>query len=103
MGIGLGARRRRLRLGPSSGRSVPLPPAGELRFEINTPPTTDPVSLAISPDGQKIVFVATSEGMSKLWLRPLDSDTAAPLSWHRRCRGALLVAGQPNCGVLYHD
>ena len=92
-----------LAVGPSSGRFVPCHPPGELRFEINTPPTTDPVSLAISPDGQKIVFVATSEGVPKLWLRPLDSDTAAPLAWHRRCRGALLVAGQPNCGVLYHD
>ena len=54
--------------------------AGEMRFEITTPPTTDPVSLAISPDGQKIVFVATSDGVSKLWLRSLDSDTAAPLA-----------------------
>ncbi len=57
----------------------PAPPAGELRFEINTPTTTDPVSLAISPDGQRIVFVATSEGRSMLWLRPLDSTTATPL------------------------
>jgi Tol biopolymer transport system component len=55
----------------------PLPPAGELRFEINTPTTTHPVSLAISPDGRKIVFVATSEGRSKLWLRRLDSAAAA--------------------------
>ena len=58
----------------------PLPPEGELRFEINTPPTTDPLSLAISPDGQKIVFVATSEGRAMLWLRLLDSGTAAPLA-----------------------
>ena len=79
MGIGLGARRG------ACGCAIvwalrPAPPAGELRFEITTPPTTDPVSLAISPDGQKIVFVATSEGRSMLWLRPLDSDTAAPLA-----------------------
>ena len=32
-----------------------------MRLEIATPPTTDPVSLAISPDGQKIVFAATLE------------------------------------------
>jgi eukaryotic-like serine/threonine-protein kinase len=57
----------------------PLPPAGELRFEINTPATTDPASLAISPDGRKIVFVAMSEGRAKLWLRRFDSGSAAPL------------------------
>jgi Tol biopolymer transport system component len=50
-----------------------VPPAAEMRLEITTPPTADPASIAISPDGQKIVFVATSEGQSKLWLRPLDS------------------------------
>ncbi len=58
----------------------PAPPAGELHVEINTPPTVDPFSLAISPDGQKIVFVATSEGRSTLWLRALDSGTTTPLA-----------------------
>ena len=53
--------------------------AGEVRFEINTPPTSDAMSLAISPDGQNIVFVATSEGRNKLWLRRLDSVSAEPL------------------------
>jgi eukaryotic-like serine/threonine-protein kinase len=58
----------------------PAPVAGEVRFEIQTPPTTDPISLAVSPDGQQIVFVATHEGRSKLWLRRLDSGSAEPLS-----------------------
>ena len=56
------------------------PPAGEMRLDIATPPTADPGSLAISPDGRKIVFVATSDGVSKLWLRSLDSSIAAPLA-----------------------
>jgi Tol biopolymer transport system component len=56
--------------------SHPPVPAPEMRVDIATPPTTDLVSLAISPDGQKIVFVATSEGRSQLWLRPLSSDSA---------------------------
>lgn len=47
--------------------------AAEMRFHIPTPPTTDPVSLAISPDGRAIVFVATKEGRSQLWIRWLDS------------------------------
>src|SRR5437667_3924642 len=50
-----------------------VPPAAEMRVEISTPPTSYPASIAISPDGNKIVFVATSEGQSKLWVRPLDS------------------------------
>jgi len=34
---------------------------------------------AISPDGQAIAFVASSTGMAKLWIRPLDSLTASEL------------------------
>jgi serine/threonine protein kinase/Tol biopolymer transport system component len=58
------------------------PPAAalEMRFEVTTPPTTDPVSLAISPDGQQLVFVASSQGNAQLWVRPLDSLTARPLA-----------------------
>ena len=84
----------------SRGRSVQLPPAPEMRLEITTPPTTDPVSLAISPDGQKIVFVATSEGQSRLWLRSLDSVSARPLAGTDGCLVSVLVAGQPVRWVL---
>ena len=58
----------------------PQPPAEEVSFEIHTPPTTDTISLAVSPDGQKIVFVAIFEGRNKLWLRRLDSASAEPLA-----------------------
>ena len=54
-----------------------------------------PVSLAISPDGQKIVFVATSEGVNKLWLRRLGSACSRAVGWNRRRDGAFLVARQP--------
>jgi Tol biopolymer transport system component/predicted Ser/Thr protein kinase len=57
----------------------PVRGASEMRVEITTPPTMDAVSIAISPDGQKIVFVATSEGRSRLWLRPLDAVAARPM------------------------
>ena len=50
------------------------------RFEIGTPPTTDPFSFALSPDGRQLVFVATSDGAPKLWLRPLDQTVAQPLA-----------------------
>jgi len=58
----------------------PVPPAPEMRLEITTPPTADSASLAISPNGQKIVCVATSEGQSRLWLRPLDSTSGRALA-----------------------
>src|SRR2546428_2951585 len=51
-----------------------------MRLEISAPPTTDPASLAISPDGQKIVFVAMSEGRPRLWLRTLDSVSSRVLA-----------------------
>src|SRR5262245_5939662 len=56
-----------------------VPPASEMRLEITTPPASDPSSIAISPDGRKIVFEATTEGVSRLWLRSLDSVSARPL------------------------
>jgi Tol biopolymer transport system component len=47
-----------------------------LALAIETPSTTDPLSLSLSPDGRAIVFVATSEGKAKLWLRAMDSTTS---------------------------
>jgi eukaryotic-like serine/threonine-protein kinase len=61
----------------------PPPTTPELRLEINTPPTRN-ATLAISPDGLKIVFVARSEGGSQLWLRTLDSSSARPLAGTER-------------------
>jgi len=49
------------------------------RFEIETPPTSNPYSFALSPDGRYLVFVATTERTRRLWLRPLDQVTAQPL------------------------
>jgi len=54
--------------------------APEMRVEITTPETTDPSSFAISPDGRRLVFVASADGQSRLWLRPLDGVSAQPLA-----------------------
>src|SRR5947207_236714 len=41
----------------------------------------DPLSIALSPDGSKLAFVATNAGQaSQLWVRPLDSTAAQPLA-----------------------
>jgi eukaryotic-like serine/threonine-protein kinase len=58
----------------------PAKPGAEVRLEIVTSPTTDVLSLAISPDGQKVVFAAASDGRPQLWLRRLDSSAARPLA-----------------------
>jgi serine/threonine protein kinase len=59
-------------------RVVPEP--NVMRFEVNTPPTRDPTSFALSPDGHELVFVADADGVPKLWRRPLDQTTARPLA-----------------------
>jgi len=60
-------------------RGVPAD-APQMRLQIVTPPATDLASFAISPDGRHVVFQATVEGKSQLWLRPLGSETAEPLA-----------------------
>jgi Tol biopolymer transport system component len=52
----------------------------EIRFEVNTTSTSDPFSFAISPDGRRLVFSVSNEGKSQLWVRPLDSIAAQPLT-----------------------
>jgi len=54
------------------------PRTRELRVDVATPSTTDPVSMAISPDALKIVFVAGSSP-PLLWLRSLESGVTKPL------------------------
>src|SRR4029453_3043727 len=58
----------------------PARPASEMRLEIAAPPTPDPTSLAISPDGRMIVFLAGGDGPPRLALRSLDSVSVRPLS-----------------------
>jgi eukaryotic-like serine/threonine-protein kinase len=50
------------------------------RFEVQTGPTTEPLSFALSPDGRKLAYVAEEHGLSKLWVRPLDQTSAKTLS-----------------------
>ena len=54
--------------------------APEMRTEIVTPSTSDPMSFALSPDGRQIVFVASGDGAARLWLRRLDATSAQPLA-----------------------
>ncbi len=60
----------------------PAPAAPETRLEIITPSATDnidTVSVAISPNGETVAFVA-GPGQSRLWLRALSSTSSRPLA-----------------------
>ena len=55
--------------------------ARAVRLFINPPEKTGFGSFAISPDGLRLAFVTTdASGKSVLWVRPLDSMTAQPVS-----------------------
>ncbi len=54
--------------------SILPPPKTSFDFQLTHGP------MAVSPDGRRLVFAATSsDGKSRLWVRPLDSLTAQPL------------------------
>jgi hypothetical protein len=55
-------------------------PPPEMRLEIVTPATDQPTMFALAPDGRQIVFVASGDGASRLWLRSLATTTAQPLA-----------------------
>jgi eukaryotic-like serine/threonine-protein kinase len=55
-------------------------PPPEMRLDIATSATDQPDSYALSPDGRQIVFVASGDGASRVWLRALASTTAQPLA-----------------------
>jgi Tol biopolymer transport system component/tRNA A-37 threonylcarbamoyl transferase component Bud32 len=58
----------------------PAAAAPEMRVDITTPLSQAPAFLALSPDGTKLAFVASGDGMSRLWVRTLDGSPAQPLS-----------------------
>ncbi|MEZ5316353.1 MAG: hypothetical protein R2752_03025 [Vicinamibacterales bacterium] len=55
------------------------PAAGETRTDLVLPPTTDSISMALSPDGRSLAFVATQDGRARLWIRSLETADAHAL------------------------
>jgi Tol biopolymer transport system component len=57
------------------------PSAPEMRVDIVTPPSvvTQDQSLALSPDGRRLVFVADEDKRAKLFVRTLDSTVVRPM------------------------
>jgi serine/threonine protein kinase len=65
-------------------RATPLP---EMRVDINTPQTPQPLQFALSPDGMRLVFVASGTGPQRLWVRS-----------HRRRAGWPIASVEGNAG-----
>jgi Tol biopolymer transport system component len=61
-----------------ASQSAATPPS-QMRVEITTPSTNDLVSMALSPDGEKLAFVASADHRPKLWMRSLITGSAEPL------------------------
>ena len=58
-----------------ASREAPAP-RPDVRFEIQTPRTFNPLNIALSPDGQQIVFSGETESGTSLWVRPLNALAA---------------------------
>jgi Tol biopolymer transport system component len=64
------------------------------RFEIQTPELRNPYQVSISPDGAKVVFVASRpDGKVALFIRPIESVAAQPLAG---TEGAILPFWSPD-------
>ena len=86
-------------LGVRAFRAVPTP--AEVRLDISTLPTRG-AGLAVSPDGSKIVYVGTFEGVNRLLVRSLDSSVAAPLPGTERAAAPFWSADGRSLG-FYAD
>jgi eukaryotic-like serine/threonine-protein kinase len=69
----------------------------ELRVEITTPATYDQVSFALSPDGDKIAFVASANGRPTLWVRSLQTGVSREL---RGTDGAAFPFWSPDSATI---
>jgi Tol biopolymer transport system component len=60
----------------AAGRQAP---PQQTRLEVNVAPAINPSALAISPDGDKIVYSVSSDGKQQLWLHSLATNTSRAL------------------------
>jgi serine/threonine protein kinase len=80
-------------------------PPGEIRVEVNTPSSNDPLSFAVSPDGRRLVFLASNEGKSQLFVRSpyrTNSTGGQQLTWLDRSGKNLATIGVPDTANLAH-
>ena len=58
------------------------PDSRSIRFDVPMPEKVNAEGAppAISPDGRRLAFVASLEGRTQVWIRPIDSTAAQPLA-----------------------
>ena len=59
--------------------------------------------VGLSPDGRMLAYVGSTEGQSRVWIRPLDALTARPLPEFEEAFNSILVTRQPLPGVLHRE
>ena len=91
-------RARRARASASARNPPPVPL--EARTDIVTPATDYPISLALSPDGRQIVFVASGDGASRLWLRSLADGSTRVLAGTENARTPFWSADNRSIGFI---
>jgi Tol biopolymer transport system component len=60
--------------------AAPVLPLQQTRTQVTTPPYPSAGSLAISPDGTRIVFLGLKDGKNQLWLHSLESGESRALA-----------------------
>jgi len=81
---------RRSAGGNSLSRKPPAAPES-VRFEIAQPANiVFSNNLAISPDGRKLAFIASSGGLQQIWIRSLDAVEMRPLAGIENAVGSLI-------------
>ena len=71
-----------------------------MRFEMPAPGILGTEGLVISPDGQRIVYVATSAGKQQVWVRPIGSLSAQPLAGTENAAGLFWAPDNRHVGFF---
>src|SRR5262249_20849904 len=61
--------------------------ASEVRFELAVPDMT--MGVTVSPDGQRLAYATTTDGIRSLWIRPIGSETAQRLTGTDNINGGM--------------
>jgi Tol biopolymer transport system component len=65
---------------------APAPALTQIRFEIPAP-GYEPNGLAVSPDGERIAYAAVTDGVRRIWIRPLGAVAARELPGTENAQG----------------
>ena len=85
-GVGLVVVAGSVALGMSLRRPIASAISQPVRLAVPPPPDTqfandvERIAYALSPDGSQLGFVTDKQGATRIWMRPLSSDTARPIA-----------------------